>query len=296
MVNETQSIWVKMQKVDRRVIYSLLLLSIVLPMLSPAVKFPIIPSQQSIDFFNGINDVAAKTPGKLVIVDGFWANGTRGEQQWQTQAILTHLMRKHLKFALLSFDTQNETLMPKIAADLAKEYGYRYGTDYINWGYRPVPQQTIKGLVTDVPGTIGHDFSGKSVTSFPVMHGIKSSADIGAVIDITPVSSIVNWIGLFQGANNTPLFYAPTAVMAPEGYPYLDSGQITGLLTGIKGAGDYETLLHVHSLGSQATSALSFVYALIILLIIVGNIGYFQERASLAGSRDNPHSGSGNAN
>jgi hypothetical protein len=278
MTTEKQSIWVRMQRVDPRIIYTLLLLSIILPMIKPSIKFPIVPSQQSIDFYNGINKVAETTPNKLIIVDGWWSAGTRGEQKWQTQAILTHLMRKHLKFALLSFDTQNKTLMPQIADQLAPKYGYVYGKDYINWGYNPVFQQTVKGLVTDIPGTIKTDFKSRPLSQFPIMNGVKTSADIGAVIDITPVSSLEVWIGLFQGAHKTPFFYAPTAVMAPQGFPFLDSGQVSGLLTGIKGAGDYEKQLGMSSFGTQATTALSFVYALIILLVIVGNIGYFKER------------------
>jgi len=280
--SEKGSIWKRMQQVDRRVIYVLLLLSIIVPMLLPQIEFPIVASQQSKDFYQGIENVATTSPEKLVIVDGFWASGTRGEQQWQTQAIFTHLMKRHIKFAMLSFDTQNKTLMPAIADKLAPQYGYEYGRDYINFGYRPnaVFQQTVKGMVQDVPGTIKKDAKNQPVASYSIMKGIKSAKDIGAVIDITPVSSVGVWIGLFQGANNTPLFYAPTAVMAPEGYPYLDSGQISGILTGVKGAGDYEQLLGTKSFGTQATSALSFVYALIILLVIFGNIGYFIERSN----------------
>jgi hypothetical protein len=76
------------------------------------------------------------------------------------------------------------------------------------------------------------------------------------------------------------MLFAPTAVMAPTYYPYLDTGQMAGMLTGIKGAGDYEGLLGTHSFGSRAAGALSLVYALIILLIILGNVGYYASRAA----------------
>jgi hypothetical protein len=67
--------------------------------------------------------------------------------------------------------------------------------------------------------------------------------------------------------------------MAPEAFPYLDSHQISGMAIGIKGAGDYEKLLGMKSTGTQISSAMSLVYALIILLIVVGNIGYWADRA-----------------
>jgi len=74
--------------------------------------------------------------------------------------------------------------------------------------------------------------------------------------------------------------------MAPTYYPYLDTGQMSGMLTGIKGAGDYEglminaNLLDKPSFGTRAAGALSLVYTLIILLVILGNVGYYAARAA----------------
>ena len=112
------------------------------------------------------------------------------------------------------------------------------------------------------------------------MKDIKDLKDIGAIIEITPTGSLGTWIGLVQGKYNTPLLYAPTAVMAPDAYPFLDSGQVSGLLTGVKGAGDYEQLTGTHTFGTRATGALSLVYALIIVFVILGNVGYHVGRAA----------------
>jgi len=60
---------------------------------------------------------------------------------------------------------------------------------------------------------------------------------------------------------------------------------MAGMLTGIKGAGDYEgllidaKLLDKPSFGTRAAGALSLVYGLIILLIVLGNVGYYAQRA-----------------
>ena len=49
---------------------------------------------------------------------------------------------------------------------------------------------------------------------------------------------------------------------------------MSGLLTGVKGAGDYEQLTAHKTFGTRATGALSLVYALIIVFVILGNVGY----------------------
>ena len=284
----TNTIWGRMQTIDRRIIYAVLLVFILIPLFFPISMKPI-PSKQSQDFFDTVERVSKESPNKLVIVDGWWSPGTRGENQWQAQAAVTHLMARHLHFAILSFDTQNNTVMQtQIVEPLARKYGYVYGRDYVNWGFKPpasfVP--TLKGLVTDVPHTIKKDYKGTPIDQIPVMKGIKSRDDIAAVVEITPTGSAETWLGLFEQNNNPPFLFAPTAVMAPTYYPYLDTKQIAGMLTGIKGAGDYEgllieaNLLDKPSFGTRAAGALSLVYALIILLIILGNVGYYAQRAA----------------
>ncbi len=282
--------WDRLQTIDRRAIYGVLLAFILASLFLPS-SLPNYPAQQSQDFYDTIERVAADPASahKIVIIDGMWSGSTRGENQWQAQALVTHLMKRHLHFATLAFDTQNNTLMQTdVVAPLAKQYGSVYGRDYVNWGYRPYASfvPTVKGLATDIPGTIKKDYKGTDISSLPVMKGIKNRGDVAAVVDITPMQTTETWLGLFEQNNNPPFLFSPTAVMAPTYYPYLDSGQISGMLTGIKGAGDYESLLKSHGLikdtgfGSRAASALSLVYALIILLIILGNVGFYAGRAA----------------
>lgn len=288
------TLWDRLQTIDRRIIYAILLVVILIPLFFP-ITLPTYPSKQSQDFYDTVEQVAKESPNKLVIIDGQWSPSTRGENQWQAQAIVTHLMARHLHFAILSFDTQNNTVtQTQIVEPLARKFGYVYGRDYVNWGFRPVPsfQPILKGLVTDIPHTIKKDYKGTPLDQIPVMKGIKTRADIGAVVEITPSATAEYWLGLFEQNNNPPFLFAPTAVMAPTYYPYLDTGQMAGMLTGIKGAGDYEgllinaKLLDKPSFGSGAAGALSLVYALIILLIILGNVGYYAGRAArLRGER-----------
>ena len=279
------TIWQRMQIIDRRAIYGLLIVVILIPLFIN-MNPPIIPSQQSLDFYNTIENLAKTDPGrtKLVIVDGWWSASTRGENLWQAQAIITHLMQRRIHFATLSFDPQNATLTKTLVTSLARKYHYVYGQDYVLWGYRNPNafNQFLKGLASPdgLQGAVKTDQNGTPIGQIPVMHHITDLKDIGAIVEISPVSSLPPWIGLVQGKYHTPLLYAPTAVMAPDAYPFLDSGQVAGLLTGVKGAGDYEQLTHTHTFGTRATGALSLVYAFIILLVILGNVGYYAERAA----------------
>lgn len=281
-----QNIWQKLQRIDPRILYVVLIVMIVVPLLFPKFTLPIIPSAQTVSAYNTIDQVAKSSPGKIALIDGWWAASTRGEQKWQTKAILRQLMRDRIPFAILGGDPQNPQLTMQLAQQLAPEYHYVYGVDYINWGYKVAYVPLLKGLVTDIPGTLQNaDFRGQPLSSFPIMRNVRNIRDIGVIIEITPSSTLDQMLQLVQGVNHTPLVFVPTAVMAPESYPFLDSHQIAGIVTGIKGAGDYEKLLGVSDFGTRASTALSMVYALIIFLIILGNLGYHMGRRSEKANR-----------
>ena len=274
--------WDRMQTIDRRVIYGVLIVFILIPLFDRKFNLPIIPSKQSRDFYDTVQQIP---PGGMVLIDGWWSPGTRGENQWQTQAVLLHLMQRHLRFAILSFDPQNNTLVQNMVNTLAPKYGYVEGRDYVNFGYKPsaVFSQTVQAMAVNIPGALKKDRNGMPLAGMPAMKGINSIQDLSAIVEVTPSATAETWLGLGglrQGTHNVPFLLATTAVGAPTYYPYLDSGQIAGMLTGVKGAGDYEYLLGTSTFGTRATGALSLVYALVIGLIALGNIGYFAGRAA----------------
>jgi hypothetical protein len=62
-----------------------------------------------------------------------------------------------------------------------------------------------------------------------------------------------------------------TAVSAPRFYPLLQTGQINGLLGGLRGAAEYEILLGKEGKALAGMDAQSAAHFLIIFLIVVCN-------------------------
>ena len=128
-MNKTFWNWDRLQTIDRRIIYAVLLVFILIPLFLPGLQLPNYPAKQSVDFYDTVERVGAKDPAsahKIVIIDGQWSPSTRGENQWQAEAIVTHLMQKHLRFATIAFDTQNETVTRlQVVEPLAKEVRLR---------------------------------------------------------------------------------------------------------------------------------------------------------------------------
>ena len=282
------SIWNRLQSIDPRVIYAALLVFVVAPLLFP-LSLPNIASVPAVQAYGTIEHIAKSNPRAIVLITSDWAASTRGESHWQDVAALRQLMMHHLRFAEVSFDPQNRSLEQADIADVNEELErtmpgyvpYVYGRDYCLTGYRPstaIPQ-FLKGLVDDVPGTIHADYRGNPIRGLPCMRDVKTVRDFAAIELITPSSLLDTFLQFVSSKNGgPPLIYFPTSVMAPEGYPYLDSHQIAGMVTGIKGAGDYEQLENVDGFGRKIATALSLVYLLILLLILIGNVSYYVER------------------
>jgi hypothetical protein len=75
-----------------------------------------------------------------------------------------------------------------------------------------------------------------------------------------------------------------TAVSAADAYPFLQSGQLTGLLAGMKGGAEYEILVSKSGYSKATMPAVaamdsqSLAHVVILLLVIIGNIAYFATR------------------
>lgn len=284
----------RLQSLDNRLLYLLLALVVSVPLIFtiPAGKAVVLPQSQL--FFDSVERMAndPTEQKKLVIFSFSFSASTATENLTQSEAVMRHLMARKMKIALVSFiDPQGRDIAQKLAEKLAPEYGYEYGRDYVNWGYKAGDAgPNLKSLSRDIPGTIGKDIKGTPLAQIPVMQGVRSAGDIAMVVEITPVSSIENWLGYFAatGKNKIPVTYGCTAVMAPEAFPFLKSGQITGLLNGLTGAGEYEALIlkagysKVPGFGSRASASLSFAHLLIVLLIVISNVSMIALRRQQA--------------
>ena len=74
-----------------------------------------------------------------------------------------------------------------------------------------------------------------------------------------------------------------TAVSAPEYYPYLQAGQLQGLLGGMAGAAEYEVLVKYPALATRGMDAQSLAHVFIAFMIILGNIAFIGQRKPVRG-------------
>lgn len=266
----------RIQQIPRHYIYLLLTGVVVWQLLFP-IRLPITPSGPT----RGVYDAVAAVPDdKLIIITTDWDASTQAETGPQTQAIIHACFQNDKKFVIMNLQPpMGVKLAQDLAQEAAKEYGAVYGVDYANWGYKYGYENVLMAMAKNIPNAIGDDFYGKPVGELPLMRDVDDIHDIGLVVIVTGLSAMTEmWVGLIQGPYQTPLAGAYTAVMAPIYYPYLDSDQLKGMLVGAKGAAELEMMVDRPGKAIAIMNVQSWAHVLIIVLIILGNIGYLFAR------------------
>jgi hypothetical protein len=279
-------------RIDRRIIY-LAILAVLIPTViknNPEESI-ILPSVQKL--YDAIeNAPAGPDDHKLVLVGTPFGGSTLPENGNQLRAIIRHLMLAKKRFALIAInEPQGARLGLTISQELAKQYDYKYGEDWLSFGYQYGPIAFFKDLIRNIPDAIKVDaVNSQPVGSYSVMKGIHSMKNVAMYIEITAAATVQDWIQIVQPTTVPRLLigYACTSVMASEAYPLMDSGQLTGMLPGLKGAADYEQLVDervgkiseykipgiLTSSARRLMFSQGFAQIVIIIFVILGNIGF----------------------
>jgi len=267
------SFFEKLDRLDPRYIYIFVAAVICLPLLL-RVSQRQTPTEPAIDLYNTLERLDPQTP-RIVILSCEWAPELAAECRPQARALMRHLFRRKVKFAVCSQLVDGGQLSDSLVRQVAREFGARRNIDYTVWGFRPNFYDFILAMLKNIPATVAHDMDGIPISQIPVMKGIRDYHHIAAVIEITGYSNFADWTSISYGRYHVPNALGCTGVIAPDAFPYYDTGQYFGLLAGLKGAAEYEALIAAPSEGTTGMQSQSAVHMLIIGLIILGNIGFF---------------------
>ncbi|MCD4655588.1 hypothetical protein K8T06_16830 [bacterium] len=171
----------------------------------------------------------------------------------------------------------------------AEGKGHRivYGKDYVFLGYKPPPIVPILGLGENIFDVFPLDFYGNDLKELPVMKEkrIKSYRDMDMIGSLAANTMPVTYVAYAQARFGIRVTGGVTAVSVADFYPYLDTGQLTGMLEGMKGAAEYEQLIienfpqeNGRQMATEGMSSQSTTHIAIILMIIFGNVCYFMDR------------------
>ncbi len=286
--------WKRLQSIDRRWIYLVVWLVVMIPLIFP-FKIKSVATAPVESLFTYI-DTMPENKGLIISVD--YSPDTQAELQPMLVALLRHAFAIRRPVGILALYPQGLGLGEDAIRQVTAEFNAHAksgadsvisGREYVFYGWTTPPITPMLGMGQHIAKVFPVDYYGQPTESMPAMRRMKNYDDVGILVSIAAASTPLSWINLAQTQFGIHLGCGITAVSAADYYPYVNSGQFTGMLAGMKGAAEYEELLEqgmvkrgmdwkLRRKGTEAMSSQAAAHLAIIAFIIIGNIAFFVTR------------------
>ncbi|HEY6084894.1 MAG TPA: hypothetical protein VIU63_05825 [Nitrospira sp.] len=267
----------RMLKLDRRIIFLVIGICTLLPLLYP-VGLPIRISPEVRSVYDYIEALPERS---VFLLSADFDPASKPELQPQAIAILRHAFKKNLRVVVMTLWVTGTGLADQILTQVAQEAGRTNGTDYVFLGWSPGGSAVIINMGQDIYNAFPSDYGGKSTKGLAVLDGVHSLKDVSYAISLGAGNPGVEaWYLFGKDKYKFELAGGCTGVMAPGLYPLLRSGQINGLIGGLRGAAEYESLIGQKGRAVAGMDAQSATHVAIVVLVIICNVFYFSIRRS----------------
>jgi hypothetical protein len=267
----------RLMNIDRRLIFACVLLGVAVPLLVE-FSFPVKPTPTVRAVYEQFEKVAARENG-VVLLSFAYGAGTEPEMQPMAGAILRHCFSRGIKVVAVCLWPDAPGLAQEVLESAAAQFGKQYGVDYAFMGYKPGTYSVILNMGQDFHGAFPTDAWGARSDTLSLTSSILTLRDFDLVFDLAAGDSIEFWwIPFGQEKFGFAFAGGCTAVMAPDLFPFLQSGQMFGLIGGLAGAAEYEALVKHPGSATDGMRPQSITHLIIIAFILFGNTAFFLTR------------------
>jgi hypothetical protein len=288
------TIWQKMMSIDRRIIYVIVAFVMIIPIIFP-FNLPLrITKRTTQALFDAVEKFPKSKGGHGVfLISADLSPQDQPELYPMMVAWIRHCFYNGTKVLVMCLYANSLGLAEQALNQVSIEFNNRaqdesqrkvYGRDFVFLGWKPPPIVPILGLGENIFDVFPKDFYGNELQKLPMMDNIKSYRDMDMIGSIAAGALPITYVAYAQARYGIKVTGGVTAVSVADFYPYLDSGQLTGMLEGMKGAAEYEELVTQaygdteRRLATEGMSAQSTTHIAIILMVILGNVCYFMQR------------------
>lgn len=267
---------------SRRKVYLILFAGAALPFLL-AIKLPIYTWKETRSVF----DLVESCPkDKVVAISSEWIAGSQGENWPQYEAVVSHCMLKGVKLLVFA-SSEADPIAPEMSEFINRRqaalYGRKYGVDWVQLGLAKGGPPIMAQIGRSIKSVYAIDFYGNSTRDYeklPMLRDIHGCRDFHLFMSIT-YQPVNDWLLWLDPTGKTPIAFGCAGIATTGYYPYLASGQMKGMLAGLRGAAEYEKLVRdkykdryktADLRGNRLLVPLAFCHLVVILLIVLGNL------------------------
>lgn len=286
----------KISKLDRRIIFLFIAIGLVVPLLRPtALPIKISPSVQKV--YDTIENIPE---GSKVLFSFDYGPSTLPEVGGAAEAVLKHLFKKNIKVVAITLWGEGAPIGDEVMGRISKEMGKIEEEDWIYLGFKfggPTGSAVIEPMGTDFKSVFPVTRQTKDKPSRPtrdvaLLKDVKNYDDFKAIITFSAgVPGIKEYIQMANSRYKIVVTGGCSKVTAPELFPLLNSGQLSGFIPGVVGGAQYEKLMGYQGDAHKYVFAQSVVHIIIISFIVLGNIMFFLSKKTKEANTQNEFNG-----
>jgi len=262
-----------LNQMDRKIIFLLLIIFSFLPVIFP-LGLPV-PIQEITKLsFDALDELS---PGDLIAISFDYAGGSAAELYPQNLVMMKHALDKDLRIITIAFAIGGPEMAEKCIRESGYESAKEYGVDYVNLGYAAGFETAMSAFASDPHSLLAKDFYGTPLENIPIMDDFHNIEDLKFIAFTTSTSQdhyIRQWTGY-----STKVVGCIQSLYFSVMNVYMGTGQIVGFINGLRGSAEYELLSNHLGVGVMTMDQASVTHLYAILLLVVGNIGYFALRS-----------------
>ena len=275
-MSKIQNTFLKIGSIDRRWIFLIIAAVVIVPLIIP-VGLPIRPTDTTKNVYDSIEKLPV---GSKVLLSVEYSPSTRPENHPMTISILRHLFKNDHKVFITCLWPDGQFMAQDAINQVAKqEFNKTYGVDYVFLGFRPGNEAVVKGIVSNLRKLYTVDVYQKKIDEIPLMKGINNFKDFDFLFSSSAgFPGTIEWVQYASDPTGIPMASGVTSIQVNEVMPYVQAGQMVGVLAGMPGAAEYEALINQKGSATSGMDAQSVAHLVIVLFIILGNVSFFIER------------------
>jgi len=256
----------------------LLCLSILIPTLHP-IGLPISTTKWTEDAYIAIKNAPKD---KVIIWEDMWGMSATAAAEAAHTAVMRILFANNKPFIMYAEAVDTPQLQQYITEKVlktAEAQGKVYGVDWVQLGFIAGGEGAIVSIAEDIHSAFKTDYYGTPLDKLPLMAKIRNYEDVGLVISsfgsTTWIeSSVRQWYIKY----NLPIVSYTMTGGATVSVAYYPNKGVVGIIEGGRGGAELEFLGKVYGIAQSQTDAKTLSFAIVAVMIVVGNISYFGSR------------------
>jgi hypothetical protein len=227
---------------------------------------------------NAYNEIEALPKGAFLVFGMDYSPASIPELEPTMKTMFYQAMKKDLRVIMIGMWVMAGDMGERILTEMEPLFpNKKYGVDYINIGYKAGGAVLLEKAVDDiVAASVGIDHRGNSLPgNLPILQDFKSLKDAAFwVCAPSGTPGVPDWIKVVGDPLKIPGTTAIVSVSVPETMPFVQSGQLKGIVAGMRGAAEYELLGGRPGRAVAGMDAQSLTHVVILAFIVLGNLAY----------------------